>query len=193
MSTTRDDIIEAAARLMFNGGYVHTSIGVIAAEAGVAVQTIYNTVGSKADLLSAVLDRTAAGDAQPLLPSVLRDRVAEARTAGDVLTVLADWFAEANRGTAAIDRVLSQAAAVDADAARLEQRRATQRLHSYGGAAGALRERRGLRRGLSDHEAAAVIWSIGHPQGYRMFVDDIGWSFEAYREWLGKSLAAALS
>jgi AcrR family transcriptional regulator len=143
MSATRDDIIEAAARLMFNGGYVHTSIGVIAAEAGVAVQTIYNTVGSKADLLSAVLDRTAAGDAQPLLPSVLRARVAEARTAGDVLTVLADWFAEANRGTAAIDRVLSQAAAVDADAARLEQRRATQRLHSYGGAAGALRERRG--------------------------------------------------
>jgi hypothetical protein len=82
---------------------------------------------------------------------------------------------------------------VDHEVAKLEQRRATQRLIKYGDAAAALRERRGLRRGLSDHEAAALIWSVGHPQVYRTLVDDVGWSLDAYRNWLRSALTAALT
>ena len=43
-------IVEAASRLFLESGYHATSIGQIATEAGVAVQTIYNTIGSKRDL-----------------------------------------------------------------------------------------------------------------------------------------------
>ena len=59
-------IVEAASRLFLEHGYHATSIGRIASEAGVAVQTIYNAVGSKRDLLSRVLDFAAAGERSPV-------------------------------------------------------------------------------------------------------------------------------
>ncbi len=45
---------------------------------------------------------------------------------------------------------------------------------------------------MNDEEAAAVIWSIGHPDTYRSLVVDNGWSSERYRTWLAAGLAAAL-
>lgn len=190
---TREAIIDAAARLMLDRGYVPTSIAMVARSAGVAVQTVYNSVGSKSDLLSAVLDRTAAGPAAPsLVPDVMRARVASVRQPGAVVDILADWFAEVNVRAASLYRVIAEAAAVDSAAAALEKRRAIQRLHNYSEAAGVLRARGGLGNGQSDGEAAAFIWSIGHPQVYRTLVMDVGWSVESYREWLGTTLAAQL-
>jgi len=178
---------------MLERGYVATSIGSIADEAGVAVQTIYNSVGNKADVLSAVLDLAAAGaDAPALVPDLMRRRVADAVSAPQIIRVLADWFTEVHPRTSGVFRVIGQAAAVDPDVARLELKRAAARLHNYGEAASALRARRGLRAGLSDHEAAATIWATGHPQVYQTLVRDLGWSPEAYREWIGKTLTAAL-
>lgn len=191
---TRETIVAAASALMLDRGYVPTSIAAVARAAGVAVQTVYNSVGTKADLLSAVLDRTAAGPAAPaLVPTVMRGRVAEAQNARDIIDILADWFVEVNVRTAALYHVIGQAAAVDAGAAALEERRAIQRLHNYSEAAGTLRARGGLRSGLSDDEAGAVIWSIGHPQVYRTLVLDVGWSLLSYRAWLEKSLTLQLS
>jgi len=191
---TREVIVEAAARLMLERGYIPTSIAAIAENAGVAVQTIYNSIGGKADVLSAVLDRSAAGpDAPALVPIVMRNRVSAAGSAAEVVGILADWFVEANARTAGVHRVITQAAGVDPEVAKLELRRAAQRLHNYGEAASTLRTLRGLRSGLSDHEAAAAIWAIGHPQVYRSLVIDLGWSVSAYREWVLKTLSGALT
>src|SRR6476646_8884756 len=63
---TQRVIVEAASRLFAEHGYNATSIGRIAAEAGVAVQTIYNAVGSKREVLSRVLDFAAAGERAPV-------------------------------------------------------------------------------------------------------------------------------
>jgi AcrR family transcriptional regulator len=193
-AATREAIVSAASTLMLERGYVDTSITAVAQAAGVAVQTVYNSVGSKADLLSAIVDRTAAGPAAPtLVPALMRARVAETSTAEQVIDLLADWFVEVNVRAAALHRVIRQAAAVDRAAADVEQRRAIQRLHNYSEAAGALRQRNGLRSGLTDAEAAAAIWSTGHPQVYRTLVLEVGWSLGAYREWLGKTLTAQLT
>src|SRR5438477_6153380 len=71
---TQRVIVEAASRLFLEHGYTATSIGRIAAEAGVAVQTIYNAVGSKRDLLSRVLDFAAAGERAPVaVPQFMRE------------------------------------------------------------------------------------------------------------------------
>ena len=53
---TRREILEAARRLFAERGYSATGMGDITAEAGVAVQTIYASVGSKRALLAAMLD-----------------------------------------------------------------------------------------------------------------------------------------
>lgn len=193
-AATRDDIVEAATRLMLDGGYILTSISAIAREANVAVQTIYNSIGNKAELLSVVLDRLAVGPEAPALePDVLRFRVAQARTRSQVITVMTDWFVEVNQRTARINQVINQAASVDRDIAEWDERRSARRLHNYGEAASSLRVLHGLRSGLSDPEAAAALWSIGHPQIYRSLVVDIGWSADAYRQWVKTSLTALLA
>jgi AcrR family transcriptional regulator len=53
---TRRDILAAARRLFAERGYAATSIDDIAAEAGVAVQTIYARLGSKRGMVLALID-----------------------------------------------------------------------------------------------------------------------------------------
>ena len=191
---TREAIVEAAGRLFAADGYVRTTIDGIATESGVAVQTVYNSVGNKAALLSAVLDSAAAGPgAQAGVLDFMRERTRQAADLDALINMLADWFAEVHPRTAGINAVIARAAAVDEAAAQLEKDRAQQRLRRYEEAAAAARARGGLSSGMSDAEGAAAIWSLGHPQTYRALVQDAGWSTKAYREWIAKALAAALA
>jgi len=173
---------------------VRTTIEGIAVESGVAVQTVYNSVGNKAALLSAVLDAAASGPNAPAqVLEFMRERTRQALDLDAVLAVLADWFVEVHQRTGAVLGVIAQAAAVDTDVAKLEKARALQRLTRYHEAAAAVRELGGLTSGMSDEDAAAAIWSLGHPQAYRTLVNDAGWTPEAYREWILRALAAALA
>lgn len=190
---TRTQIVDAASRLFLAGGFVRTSIASIAAEAGVSVQTIYNAVGNKAALLSAVLDAAASGPEAPTpVPDFMANRVREAADAAAVTAVLADWFVEVNARTAGIWSVIHQAAAVDVEAASVQRVRNEQRLHNYRLAAVELRSR-GALAGVSDEEGAAMIWTIGHPESYRTLVEQLGWSTQSYRAWVLKTLAGALA
>ena len=59
---SRQRIIEAAGRLFVEQGYVASTIEGIAADAGVAVQTVYYVFGTKPNVLAGVLDVIIAGD-----------------------------------------------------------------------------------------------------------------------------------
>jgi AcrR family transcriptional regulator len=191
-SLTRRQVVEAASTLFLAQGYVGTSIGAIARLAGVSVQTIYNAVGNKSALLSAMLDVAASGPDSPTpIPHFMADRTRRASTAVGVIDVLADWFVEVHGRTADVWSVIHQAAAVDEEAASVEKRRGEQRLRNYGLAAVELRAR-GALDGLTDEEAAATIWAIGHPDVFQTLVRDIGWTPAAYREWVRTSLTGAL-
>ncbi|KQR65375.1 transcriptional regulator [Arthrobacter sp. Leaf337] len=191
---TRLHIVATARRLFLANGYVRTTIEGIAVESGVAVQTVYNSVGNKAALLSAVLDAAASGPNAPVqVLEFMRERTRRAPDLESMLAVLADWFVEVHQRTGAVLGVIAQAAAVDTEVAKLEKARALQRLTRYHEAAAAVRERGGLTSGMSDEDAAAAIWSLGHPQAYRTLVNDAGWTPEAYREWMLRALAAALA
>jgi AcrR family transcriptional regulator len=191
---TRALIVSVAGRLFAEQGYVPTTIEAIASESGVALQTVYNSVGNKAALLSAVLDAAASGPHSPSnVLELMRQRTAEAPDFDALIAVLADWFVEVHRRTGPVVALIAQAAAVDPAAARLQSERGLQRLERYGEAAAAVRSRGGLRSGMSDADAAAAIWSLGHPHAYRTLVGEAGWSVKAYRGWLQRSLAAALA
>ena len=168
---TQRAIVEAAARLFAESGYQQASIVQIAAAAGVAVQTVYNSVGGKRELLSRVLDFAAAGDRAPQpVPEFMR-RMAEAETDPRcIIDQLVQFWEDALARTAPVFRILREAAVVDADAAALERRRAAQRLRNYGQAAELLAARGVLREGLTLDAAAATIFAIGHPETYRALV-----------------------
>jgi AcrR family transcriptional regulator len=57
---TRERILDTAERLFFVDGIGVTGVDQVAAEAGVAIATLYQHVGSKDRLLAAVLDRRLA-------------------------------------------------------------------------------------------------------------------------------------
>lgn len=190
---TRAAIVDAADRLFRAQGYVATTIAGIAEASGVAVQTVYNSVGGKAALLSAVLDQRAAGSEERPVDTFLAERLAAAPDLASLFDVLTDWFAGVQSRTAETHRLIAQAAAVDPEVAQLEARRGLQRLERYGRLGALLRAHDGLRSGMTDAQAAATVWAIGSPAAYRALVIDAGWPLAEYRSWLRESLAAALA
>lgn len=184
-------IAESAADLFRTLGYVATTMQTIARHAEVAVQTIYNTVGGKADVLNLVLDRTVAGDEFPKsVPEFMQRRAAAAPDSATLITILADWFADVHPRSADVFGLIRDAAAVDPEVAALQRRREQRRLDNYRLAAAAL-EARGARA-LDLDEAAATIWAIGHPTVYRQLVVDNDWTVERYRSWVADTLGTAL-
>lgn len=190
---TQRAIVAAAARLFARHGYQRASIAQIAAEAGVAVQTVYNSIGGKRALLSRVLDFAAAGDRAPEpVPEFMR-RMAE--TEDDprrIIDQLVDFWQDALARTAPVFQIMREAAVVDPDVAALERKRAAQRLSNYGRAADLLAARGALRSELSPEAAAATIFAIGHPETYRAVVIEGGWDAERWATWARASLHHAL-
>lgn len=190
---TRADIVEAAGALMREHGYVGTSIAAIAERGGVAVQTIYNSIGSKLDVLAAVLaDATDASRAAGLSAAELGTGITGAASPAQAVAVLATWIADTNERAAFLHRMVNEAGASDPEIRELELTMAARSLHVYAEAVGALRDQLGLRPGLSDHEAATSIWALGHPQVFSTLVAGLGWSRETYTAWLRSALPGVL-
>jgi AcrR family transcriptional regulator len=70
---TRDEILSAARRLFAERGYARTSVRDIARAAGVSPQTVYDSIGSKSDLVARLNDLI---DAEAGVPD-LADAMAE--------------------------------------------------------------------------------------------------------------------
>src|SRR5436309_15334764 len=96
VEASRREILEAAHRLFVERGYVATSVPAIAAEAGVAVQTIYNTVGSKREVLGGVIELAVRGPDYPATPAQgVGRRLRAAEDPERIVELLVDWLAEA--------------------------------------------------------------------------------------------------
>jgi AcrR family transcriptional regulator len=190
---TQAAIVQAAARLFTEHGYHATSIGRIAGEAGVVPQTIYNSVGSKRDVLSRVLDFAAAGERAPLpVPQFMREQAEREPDPRRIIAQLVAFWRGALPRTAPVFRVIREAAAADPEIAALERARSAARLANYRLAAGILAERGALRGSLTIDRAAAAIFAIGHSEAYRALVIDGDWDDEAWAGWAQATLEAAL-
>ena len=122
VQATRRVIVETAARLFIDRGYHAATLGEIAREAGVAIQTIYNSIGSKRDVLSKVLDYAAAGEHAPTpAPTFVLAQAEQEPDTHKILDQLVDFWRESRPRTAPFYKLLRQAAAVDDEMAELER------------------------------------------------------------------------
>ena len=186
-------IVLAATELFLEHGYHATSIARVAGAAGVAVQTIYNSIGSKSDLLSRVLDHAAAGERAPVpAPTFMREQAESRSDPAQIIEDMVNFWQGALKRTAPVFRVIREAAAVDPKAAALENERAAQRLHNYRTAARLLKDRGGLRDDVTLEQAAAVIFAIGHPEAYRTLVLEGSWSERQWASWARTTLRTTL-
>lgn len=193
VAATRAHIVHTARELFLSRGYTRTTIASVARTAGVAVQTVYNSVGNKATLLSEVFESTVRGDHPPLsVPELLQERTRGVKDAEGLRRLLSGWFCEVHARIGPLRRVLVEASAHDADVARMVTERDQRRLDNYGLAAQAFADRGAIPDSVDLDDVAALIWAIGHPQVFSALVEERGWSVERYQGWIERTLAAAL-
>lgn len=183
---------QAATAHFLDSGYPGTTLVAIAGTAGVSVDTVYKTFGSKIGLLKAVLDVTIGGDDTPVAvldragPQALREETDQRMQ----VRMLAAGVSEQLARIRPLDDILRSAAAVDQEAATLRHDiQVRQRRRAMRKIVGWIADRGPLRDGLSLNHAAQVVWTLTSPEVHLLMRDTGGWSQEAYRGWLEQAVA----
>ena len=191
---TRGAILAAAERLFLRDGYPATTMAAIAAEARVALKTVYVAFESKGGLLRALWNhRLRAED--------------ENRPMGrhpDYLAVLAEPDPERKlRRNArnsrlgklrigALAEVVRSAAPGDAEMAALWETINREYHANQEAVVRSLAERGALRDGLDVARATDILWTLNHPSTWQLLVVQRGWSPEEYERWTADSACAQL-
>jgi AcrR family transcriptional regulator len=184
---TRRRVVEAGSRFLSEKGWAGTSMREVAREAGVSVETIYATVGSKVELLKVAMDVAVVGDdAQvPLAERPEFRRMGEGTPHGR-LAAAAALMAEINRRGAALHRVLEEGARSEPQLHDPLRVRQDNRWRTTREGMQAV-----LGRPAETNEVDEVYVVVG-PDTYRILVEERGWSREQYTYWLADALARLL-
>lgn len=190
----RRAVLDAARRLFLERGYAATTVGTIAAAAGVSVETLYKAFGNKPGLVKAVVDVAIVGDDEPV-PMLERDRVRQMEAETDPrrkLAMYGEHLAESSPRRVPIELLVREAAASDVGAAGVWEQLEAERLTGMGFFARHLEAAGHLRPGVSVEEARDVLWTYNSASLYEMLVMRRGWAPERYGSWVADALVAAL-
>jgi hypothetical protein len=142
----------------------------IAGRAGVAVDTVYASVGRKPQLLLAVHDMTLAEGDEPV-PALQRDyvrAVREARGAQAKLVVYAEALGRILPRTVPLAEALRTAGREDAECRRTWEQLDARRAANMRLLAADLRGTGELRADLDDDAVADLLWSMNSPEYFRL-------------------------
>ncbi len=187
-SATRRRILEAARHLFAAQGYATVTMRDVAAEAGVAVQTVYFTFGTKLNL--------AKGIVESALEEIGRDQQAFIQQAEANLTpeVVLHTVAAIARHVYEryADVFLFLREAGDPRLAAEATRFDSFRMVGQEPAIQALAQLGGLRHTLDQGQAADLLWAISSPELYALMVHRRGWDPEQWQQMLGDTLVRVL-
>lgn len=183
---TRGRILAEAHRLFSERGYAATSMAEVARAAGVALDTVYASVGRKPALMRLLVERAISGE-DAAVPAEQRDYVREIRAEPDPARKLAIYAAAIRRihpRLAPLVRAVQAAAPAHPEVARTWREISQRRAGNMRLLAAHLAETGALRPGLSVEEAADVIWATNAPETYLLLVGERGWTPERFEAWL---------
>ena len=185
-AATRVAIVEAAHRRFVADGYGGTTIEAIAADAEVSAATVYASFGSKRAVLSAVVDATVVGEG-PDVPLVETDWVKELKripNAGERFRAIFAGLRPVYERTAAIDRVLGEAASTDPEIAQfvaeIRRRQLTDAAVFRSLAVGD----NVIFPGLTPEQDTEAIAALTGTAVFRRLVGECGWSPEQWESWV---------
>ena len=193
-AATRLEILEAAQRLFERDGYAPTTMAAIAAEAGVALKTVYLAFETKAGLLRALWHLRLRGDEDDV-------PIADRQWYRDVLAEpdperqlrLGARNARQVKGRAAnLLRVMRDAAGADVDSAALWRRIQDDFLANQRAVVDAIDARGGLAPGLDAARAADILWTLNHPDVWHLLVGERGWTPEEWERWFADTACEQL-
>jgi AcrR family transcriptional regulator len=192
---TRLKVLAAARDLFLRRGYFGATIEAIAQRAAVSPQTVYNVVGGKAALLKAVYDVALAGDDEPVTMGErpIFQQIAAAPDARAALALYArvgrEMFARAGPLVIA---VFVEGTGRDPDLRAFIDKIENERAVGTSTMARHIATRFGLRPGLTETDAADVLWSLTSPELVDRFTRRRGWTLAKYERWLARTMADAL-
>lgn len=182
----RAAVIRTARDLFVERGYGHTTVADIARAAGVSVETIYSSVGTKAELLHKAWDITVGGDDEEIVfherPEVLAIR-AEPDLARRLMLHAAFSAATARR-IGPFQLMVRAAAGADPAAAAMLEEMDRQRLAGIGVMAAEAAATGQLA--VSEEECRDVVWAMTDGMLWHRLVVERGWADERFAEWLGR-------
>lgn len=181
---TRREIIAAARGLFAGQGYVKTSVAQIARAAGVSVQTIYDSVGSKRAIVLALNDYID----EEADVGALAAQIGATNNPTEVIGLVVAITRQIQERCADLVRLIWVATPAEAE---LEAVRAESlRRHKAGirGVAEKLAHAGALREDVSVDEAADVITAMLWPSVVQAFIADMGWSFDQWDAWARRAL-----
>jgi TetR/AcrR family transcriptional regulator of autoinduction and epiphytic fitness len=190
---TRRAILDAAAKLFVDPGYAATPLTAVAAEAGVAVQTVYAVFGNKRQLLSDLVDVTLVGDDEQVAMAG-RAFVTDIRALTGLRAKLmryARHLAETHARQADVMLALAGAATADADAAAIWQKNLDDRRTGMVMFAADLAATGEVV--VSQERAADMLWLAQDIRNYDWLVRRRGWPVERFERWFVDSVAALLT
>ena len=184
-AATRRQILEAAQRLFERQGYAATTMAAIAAEAGVALKTVYVAFETKSGLLRALWHLLLRGDQEdaPVADRRWYQEVLEEPDPDRLLRLTARNSRAVKERAGALMGVIRSAASTDADIADLWARIQTDFHDNQRGIVTALHAGKALRPGLGVARAADVLWTLNHPDLWLLLVGERGWSPAEWERW----------
>jgi AcrR family transcriptional regulator len=193
---TRRAVLAVAHEMFVTDGYAATTMSAVAEAAGVSVETVYKTIGNKAQLVKACFDVAVAGDDEDV-PMMERDDgiVAANRAEPDPrkkLAMFGTHIAESMRNTGPIQLAVRAAAATDPAAAAVWAQMGQEKLIGMTFFAAELKQSKHLRRGVSEDDARDILWTYLSVELWDLLVGDRGWDEERFGDWVGEQLIAAL-
>src|SRR5262245_8236137 len=193
-AATRTAILRAAQRRFEADGYMLTTMEAVAAEASVALKTVYVAFATKSGLLRAVWDLLLKGD-QDEAAVAAREwylEVLQEPDPAEQLRLNARNSVVVKRRIGGLLAVIRDAAPVDADLAALweliqrdfhdNQRTIVESIDRKGG----------LRPGLDVERAADILWTLNHPDVWLLLVGRRHWRPDDYQRWLAETSCAQL-
>lgn len=185
---TQRIILQAALKLFTEKGYGATSIADIAGEAGVAVPTVYTSIGTKPELLRRLLDHMD----ESIDLATLGRRVAMSANSIEALTngiAIPRQFAE-QFGDVII--ALASAASVEPEMAAIYAGGMERHRQGARQIAGKLAELDALKPGMSLEQSGAIIATMTMYAAWIELTRTFGWSFDQVQRWIVETLAATI-
>lgn len=186
---TRTRVLEAARLAFMTRGYRATTVAEIAGAAEVSVDTVYELVGRKPALLRELIERAISGTDRATAPDergYVQAMKAEP-SPGRKLAIYAAAVRDIHARMAPLLLALRDAASTDDEAHGVWAEISDRRARNMRALVADLGPDGTLRPGLTIDEAADVVWATASAEMYLLFVQERGWTPEAYERWLAAS------
>lgn len=193
-AATRRDILEAAQHLFEQRGYGSTTMNAIAAQAGVALKTVYVAFETKSGLLRALWNHLLRGgnDEVPVAQQQWYREIIEEPDAERQVRLAVRNACRVKLRIAGVLEVIRSAAPIDPDIAVLWRRIQTEFHANQRVIVESLDAKNALVPGLEIDRATDILWTLNHPNTWQLLVEERRWTPQQFETWFADTACAQL-